>query len=430
MVKNEEADNIKKCLLMIEAKLAWGSSTSWTNYDFDNLGEVVYEQTKVRLSATTLKRIWGKLKYENTPTLTTLNALAQFAGFEDWRSFKQNEIDYNEINYPENGGIEVSETAASYIRIEKKRHFPFWIVAGSILTIVSCFSLFFIKKPQKLDLKQFEFSANKVITLGVPNSVVFHYDASGATSDSIFIVQTWDIRRKMLVPKNGHDHSAIYYYPGYFRAKLIIDNQIVKTHDLQITSNGWLGLVENGDKPFYFNKTDITKPDRIEINEALLLKNNFHIKPEIPQIRFFNQGDLGNLMNDNFVFETTVKNDYKEGNNVCQKTEVLIQCKDDVILIQLSAKACIGDLKLYYCGIEVNSKIADLSKFGADLTQWTKVRVETVNKQAKIFVNGIEAYSLNFPYQPTGIVGVKYRFNGVGAVKDTWFKNDSLNFKL
>lgn len=426
MVENKEAELVKKCLLIIEAKLTWGSSTGWTNYDFENLSEVIFVQTQVRLSATTLKRIWGKLKYDSKPTLTTLNTLAQFIGFEDWRSFKQSEVEPNYIAAPIHQTSEVERIHLN----EKKPIRLSWLIIGSVLVIASCFFIFSSKKPHKLDPGQFEFSINKTITEGVPNSVVFNYDASKATSDSVFIVQTWDITRKKLVPKNEHYHSAIYYYPGYFRAKLIIDNQIIKTHDLQITSNGWLGLVETEDKPYYFSKADIAKSDRVEIDETLLLKNNFQLKPEAPKILFFNQRDMGDLMNDNFVFETTVKNDYKEGDNACQNMEVLIQGKDDIIIIPLSAKPCIGDMKFYFCGTEVNSKTANLSRFGADLTKWTKLRVEVVNKHVKILVNGIPAYSRNFLYKPTGITGVKYRLNGVGAVKDTWFKNDSLNIKL
>ncbi|WP_315816732.1 hypothetical protein [Paraflavitalea speifideaquila] len=38
-------------------------------------------------------------------------------------------------------------------------------------------------------------------------------------------------------------------------------------------------------------------------------------------------------------------------------------------------------------------------------------------------MNGRQAYTVTFPGEPTGIVGVQYRFNGVGAIKDTWFRD-------
>jgi hypothetical protein len=81
-------------------------------------------------------------------------------------------------------------------------------------------------------------------------------------------------------------------------------------------------------------------------------------------------------------------------------------------------------LFLAFCGTFATSKETDLSKFGADLTQWTKLRIETVNRDATIYVNEEKAYTLTFPNTPTGRVGVQYRFNGVGAVKDTKFESN------
>jgi hypothetical protein len=106
--------------------------------------------------------------------------------------------------------------------------------------------------------------------------------------------------------------------------------------------------------------------------------------------------------------------------------QVLIQCKNDIIIIPLAAKTCIGNLGLYACGAEATSKNADLSKFGADLNEWTTLRVESRHKQMTFFVNGVQAYTLTFPNDPTGIVGLQYRFAGVGAVKDTWFKDGEM----
>jgi hypothetical protein len=128
-------------------------------------------------------------------------------------------------------------------------------------------------------------------------------------------------------------------------------------------------------------------------------------------------------MNDNFIFETTLKNEFDGGSNACQYVEVLIQCKDDIIIIPLVAKSCIGQISLYAAGKRLQSTEADLSGFGADLNQWTTLRVETENKKMNFFVNRVLAASFVFPNNPTGIVGVQYRFNGVGAVRNTWFEN-------
>ena len=73
---------------LIEAKLNWGESEDWTNQDFVALSEKIQEQLNIPLSHVTLKRIWGKVKYESLPNTHTLNTLVQFIGYENWREFK------------------------------------------------------------------------------------------------------------------------------------------------------------------------------------------------------------------------------------------------------------------------------------------------------------------------------------------------------
>lgn len=408
MEKNSEGFYLSQCLERIEAIVGRGPSATWAVYDFEKLSSAIYERTQVSLSVTTLKRLWGRLKYDSAPTLTTLNALAQFAGYADWRDFKQNQ---DALNRP--------EVIASPTLHERKWKFP---VIGLICAVILAPGVYFFlgasRKQPSFDPGQFEFSANKMITEGVPNSVIFHYDAR-VKPDSLFIAQTWDLSRKTLVPAGKHEHSAIYYYPGFFEAKLIADGQIVKTHDLWITSGGWLCTVDKDPVPVYLKKEEYQKDGVISVDEAMLAPHRQ--ASATPRVRFFNQRDLGDLMSDNFTFETMLKNDFDDGTNTCHYTEVLIQCKDDIIFIPLAAKACVGNLSLYFCGARAESKSADLSGFGCDLTQWTKLRVEMINKTATIYVNDAKAYTLTMPNDPTGVVGVQYRFTGTASAKETRF---------
>jgi len=420
---NEEL-YIKQCIRLIEEKLGWGSAQNWANYDFEKLSSAIEDKTGIVLSVTTLKRIWGKVKYNHSPTLTTLNTLAKFLDFEDWRSFT-NTIKNNEKQIPQTELLVEKKSAEP----EKKRRLAIPVSLVSLLLLLSATLIIFSTRKgsstNQVDSSKFQFKADKIISEGVPNSVVFSYDASAAKTDSVYIVQTWDIRRKTLVSKNNTRHSAIYYYPGFFRTKLIVDETVVKTHDLQISTNGWLCLAEKVPVPLYFKKEEYKKNDTIEIDNEVLKKYNLSLNPDPPKIRFFNQRDLGDLMNDNFTFETTLKNEFSGGSNACQYVEVLIQCKDDIIIIPLGAKACAGDMFLYAAGKALNSKEADLSGFGANLNEWTTLRVETKNKKMNFIVNNILAASFIFPNDPCGIVGVQYRFNGVGSVCNTWFENKS-----
>src|SRR5262245_48383206 len=80
---------VQLCLKKVEMVLGWGDSHSWSTQDFETLSRKILSTTGVNLSVATLKRIWGKIKYDSRPTVTTLDALARFGGYESWRHFRQ-----------------------------------------------------------------------------------------------------------------------------------------------------------------------------------------------------------------------------------------------------------------------------------------------------------------------------------------------------
>src|ERR1700733_2756452 len=79
---------IEKAKRLYEDKTGWGDSGEWTNQDFVILSEKIQERTGIALSHVTLKRVWGKVKYDSLPNTHTLDTLVQFLGYENWRTFK------------------------------------------------------------------------------------------------------------------------------------------------------------------------------------------------------------------------------------------------------------------------------------------------------------------------------------------------------
>ncbi|HWV67683.1 hypothetical protein, partial [Chitinophaga sp.] len=447
--------------------------SEWTTYDFEKLSEAIEEVTGVLLSVTTLKRLWGKLKYTNMPATTTLNTLAQYAGYADWREFKRlvapapgekagafpvkgDVTPANAVTSPLPGdAAALANTAPGYISAgsiannlevyssettgypasaapRKRRKWPYWLLALLPAGILVYALLLSNTKPGKpLNTAAFSFSSNKIVREGVPNSVIFNYNAAAAGEDSVFISQSWDIRRKVPVSAKENTFTAIYYTPGYFRAKLMVNKQIVKEHDLMIGSGGWLALVEQEPgTPLYFRKNEVMKGNGVEVNETLLSQYHLPLQPVPPALRFFYVQPFGDLKNDHFTFETTLKSDFRQGTAACQRVELLILCKNDVIFIPLCAPGCVGELSLFAAGTAINSRNADLSKFGADLAQWVKLRVVTHNRHMQFYVNDTAAAELTFSNPPSDIVGVQYRFSGTGAVKDTRFTKDSTVIEL
>ena len=87
------AADLKRLLAIIEEQLDWDDPSTWQGKDFEILNELILEKTKVSLSASTLRRLWGRVEYNHLPSGTTLDTLARFAGFENWRAFTKRNKD-------------------------------------------------------------------------------------------------------------------------------------------------------------------------------------------------------------------------------------------------------------------------------------------------------------------------------------------------
>lgn len=55
--------------------------------DFDTLYLMIRKETGREISVSTLKRIWGYVKYDSKPRVEILSILSRFLGFSDWQDF-------------------------------------------------------------------------------------------------------------------------------------------------------------------------------------------------------------------------------------------------------------------------------------------------------------------------------------------------------
>ncbi|WP_435357349.1 hypothetical protein [Emticicia sp. SJ17W-69] len=403
----DERIYIEQCKELIESQLSWGKSATWQNQDFEELSERIFEKTKVSLSSSTLKRIWGKVKYDSSPNLATLNALAQFVGYESWREFRNN-------------GGEKKKGFDDEIIIKIKPKSIFKKFQWSFL-IVFCLGLIgilwaFQRQEKKLEFSNIHFTS-KSVTLGVPNTVIFEYNAVNSNADSVFIQQSWDPKRRYKVDKNLHEYTSTYYTPGYFRAKLILNDSIVKDHDLFIESDGWLGTLETEKIPIYFHKNQIQKGNVVGISEADLRSQNIDLQTENIWTDLHNISTK-NVVNSNaFVMETELRNTFSRSSGVCKQSRILLLGSEGIIAIPLSIKGCVGELKMTIADEEINGKTHNLSAFGVDYSTWVKVKCVAKNQKIQIYINDVLAYQSDYTKNIGKIVGTRIRFMGTGEVK-------------
>lgn len=450
---------IRQIKRLYEEKTGWGDSTQWSNQDFLQLSELIREQTGVTISHVTLKRIWGKVRYESLPNTHTLNTLVQFVGYDSWRDFSVRnagllshgtsaaqtdpsaEGSIVQLTRPAtNGHPSVSgsnghpaasadpraATQPKRTRVRRLRKIG-WIL---IPLVVIMGVLLYLHGQQPSPLSQdYAFSSKKVVTSGVPNSVVFDYDASRAPTDSVVIQQSWDTTRRVKVPKYGRQYTSVYYYPDFFHATLQVQGKVVKTHNLLIETNGWVPIVHHEPVPVYFTEQDVIRDGKMSLPIGKIKEKNIPMQPNPPSVWFCNVRDFGDIYSDHFVFETALKNDYSEGSAICQLTKIYILCQGTAIWVPLCAKGCISDLDLYFTYFYTSGKRDDLSAFGVDFSKYVKLRIESDSGRAHIFVNDHLAYTVPRRILHSKIIGIEFNFQGTGSVDYVSLSNGKVDYR-
>lgn len=418
-----EDDNLQQCRLLIEEKVGWGDSSQWQNQDFEALSERIFAETGITLSVSTLKRIWGKVRYDSAPTATTLNTLAQFVGYDNWREFRKQPVLIAEETAP---SLPVQSAPVPVFRPSAIR-WPWVVGVFVVLGLVGIWA--FQKRAKPLYIGEVTFSSRPVAK-GLPNTVLFQYDATDSNADSVFIQQSWNPKLRFRVDKDGHQYASTYFYPGYFRAKLVLNDSIVKEHDLYIKTDGWLGTINRDSIPVYFPDKQIRRNGTIELTETDLTEQGIDFQKSVPNTSLHYVQPLGELSGSTFGFETEVKSTFNRFDAVCQHVGIMMLCSKGMHFLQLSRKGCVGELNLSFNGTHISGKTNDLSGFGVDFSDWVTIRCEVKDKLAKVFVNEKLAYQGRFQEDAGKIVGLRYYFQGTGAVKSARFYDHQINAVL
>ncbi|RYU96911.1 hypothetical protein [Emticicia agri] len=409
---NNERFYIEKCKEIVETQLSWGDSAHWQNQDFEELSELIFAKTKVSLSNSTLKRIWGKVKYDSTPNLATLNVLAQFIGYENWREFLKN----GAIIYEQPFTLDEPEPTIRTEYVPKKFN---WGLVATVIILFTGVLWAFQNKSNGLTYRNIYFTS-KPVAKGLPNTVIFQYNAADSNADSVFIQQNWDPSRRFKVDKYKHEYTSTYYAPGYFQAKLILNNTIVKEHDLFIESDGWLGMIDKEPIPAYLFRHEIEKIDEhkpLRIDEKDFESLGIDLNKEKLWSSIHKVSGKNTVSSEHFLMETEVKHTFSRGEGVCQYTRIVLLGTEGIIAIPLSIKGCVGEIHLNVGAKTREGRTNDLSDFGVDFQDFVKVKCEVQNQKIKIWVGEKLAYQGDFTKPIGKIVGTRIRFMGTGVVR-------------
>ena len=375
-------------------------NTSLKSSDLEYVSKVVKEKSGTLLSLSTLKRFW-KEDFTQLPQPATLNALAMVLDYKDWQEFKQAN------------------------RIKTKS--PFFNIILSIIGLILIVSGIFLStrilksagstNHKKINISgPIHFSAEKTVTSGLPNTIIFNYDLSNVKADSFFFQQSWNDNQRIRINPNGKAVTTIYYESGYHRAYLIANDSFIAMTPVHIISDGWEPHVYysyNELIPFSFKKEDFIKNGQLHVDKSLLEHQHVDLSRYF-FTRIVNSREF-NVSSDNFSLVSSIKLDSLQYSE-CPWMTIVVVNEKNIFMISLQKKGC-EHYAYYKLGeIERRGSDNDLSALGCNVYQWQKVGIKVINKNATIRINGKDCFHEKYKENFGKIVALIYIFERTGSI--------------
>jgi len=427
MVKEGRNDHwyLVKARQKLEQKLGWGSVEEWTSEDFQNLSDAILAATDLSLSVTTLKRLVGRVHYNATPHPTTLNAIARFLEFDNWRVFKQ------KLSTPPDPIVEKSIPEVT-LPVKATTRKPRWVLPALFLTLLTVLFLVGWQKQTatfeafSAEVKEQVQFSTRPLSEGLPNTVVFEYDVSNISGKTFEIQQSWDQRKRFTIDPTRQEVTSTYYYPGYYRAKMVVDDQIVKEHDLFINSNGWMAAIEQNPIPQYILPEEWQRSPYLSVQAELVA--SLHEREKIPVLAYYLVQDFGDLKSSDFKVETRFRHTFIDGKAPCQFSYLTINCTNGFMRIPMSIAGCVGEISARFSDLVFAGAKMDLSGLAYQDREWQAMQLTVNNKQVELTINQEPVLSGQFSKDIGEVVGFRFKFRGAGEVDElkVWNERDDL----
>jgi hypothetical protein len=390
--------------------------------ELEYIGNLIEEKSKVRLSISTLKRLW-KNDLTQLPHPSTLDALVSILDFKDWQEFKTHHASH--FNPPD---VLSHQTKSSTLI----RSLPVIVSLGVIILIAAFFLLQGFNKKEKgvMVSGNVLFTADKTVTAGVPNTVMFRYDLSGVEADSFFIQQSWNPRDKTRIDPEKNYYAATYYTPGFHWARVMANDSILKFVNVHIKTDGWLPLVKyeiRDKKHLYLDAKAIHANGIIRTTPEILSRSNVDLSKDF-YLRYYNIRDFEGITSDSFDLETRIKCDNlslagRTGTIPCPHMEIMLITEQNVFFVPLTSKGCVSELDMLVGEVYKSGKDNDLSALGTEVYDWQVLQIRNANKKVTIMLNGLPVHELEYKKDFGKIKGIIYTFAGQGSVDFLRLKN-------
>ena len=413
-MEKSELQYISSCKSIIEEKLGWSESKSWSLRDYEYLSEIIFEETGILLSVSTLRRIWNK-NYSRKPHPGTLDALAKFLGYKNWNDFKSN----NKTETIEGKQTEPTQESSKF-ELQRKRGNTFKyaaVVAIPLFIILAGYIINIYKTNNETKYKDVVFNTEIIESAGLPKTLIYNYDISSLGVDSAYIVESWLPSKKIPIPSDKNRFIDVYHFPGFVRTKLFVDDVAIRENVFQIETDGWISLARyhwEDTVPIYIKKGEIFSKGNLFVSEETLHSNKIKTDDGF-YVSYYNVKHFG-ADGDNFELTTKIQGISSSSSHQGSYFYLIIMGENGRTFLPLSQTGYTANISAWFNNVQLNGMDTDLSAFGCDLYKWNEIKLRVENKNFQYTLNGEDKFS--FPQEKSfgEIIGLHFIFFGCGQV--------------
>ena len=388
--------------------------------DLNFLSEWIESRTGVLISLSTIKRLLNG-QFSRLPQIATLDALARCIGYQNWRAFRMDKATDPMLPRPTDSAVPATDVAAQRPSRSKSPllfNARFLLISGILLlAALGLLAVIRVRKPGALHAETAQFSFVKVTSNDLPNTVIFKYNIDDINADSFFIQQSWDKHRRVRIYKKNYTLTDIYYEPGYHTAKLIANDQIIKTLPVSIPTDRWLFYAKERtplSQPHYVLPARSSIDGSMQMTADDLANSKIDRQKDNEYLQVYFPSAIA-YSSDNFTLTCRIKvNECR--NTSCPFLMTEIFCQQYFMYFQNTLKGCTGALNVQFGDNVLSGKTHDLSTLGTDVRTWQNLEMEVKNKKVSIRINNVEVFSAAYEKSCGLITGLGFISNGLCAV--------------
>jgi hypothetical protein len=407
MPSNSLSDHewVKICMAELCERAGFPDTGKLVQRDLNFLSEWIESKTGVLISLSTIKRLLNG-QFSRLPQIATLDALAQSIGYENWQHFKGDNSRKMTV---------IEETGPVRVKFAPARTL---LIAGLLLlAALGLLAVIRIRKPGGLNAGTAQFSVVKVTRNDLPNTVIFRYNIDDINADSFFIQQSWDRNRRVRIYKKNYTLTDIYYEPGYHTAKLIANDQIIRTFPVSIPTDRWLFYAKEKaprSQPHYILPAKNSIDGSMQLTVDDLVNSKIDPQKDNAYLQVYFPSAIA-YSSDNFTLTCRIKVNQCR-NTSCPFLMTEVFCQQYFMYFQNTLKGCTGTLDAQFGDNVLRGQTHDLSTLGTDVRTWQNLEMEVKNKKVSIRINNVEVFSTAYEKSCGLITGLGFISNGLCAV--------------